>query len=546
MIDVFRLAATRGLPSGAFLIALSFTLTASADETAPPVERLTKSYFSKFFLTYSPDGSRMVYSRHHDNRRAANKILMGLRIVNADGTGDRPLMPEFDAAVQIQEYPSFSPDGKRLYVTGGGNDTGNASKDIFVCDIDAEFRATNLRKMVEGNGVQIGEQAWPSPDGKEIVITDTSHNLWVVGSDGKGKRKLIQSAGNYCFQETWSPDGEWIAFASDRDGNIELYKIRRDGTELTRLTEDRSVDCRPRWSPDARWLAFVSNRSGNEDIYVMRADGSDVRNLTQHTAVDDHPAWSPDGKDLTFVSLRDGGFDFYRIKVPDDLQVTSKPIFSAPTGVETGDLVAYYNFDKDVGPLIKDQVGRNTMQSFDAQLVQRNGRGCLKFDGQKSYTACGNGAALHLHGPMTISLWAKINTSKDNGYIASKQGYNLYVGPDSVPRFETRTAANDAWVTLAATQPVAAGAWTQLVLVFSPDDKAMLIYVNGKLSGRFERTDGKLGSVESHPLEFGNYVGSRSQRFAGELDEIRLYRRALSAEEIAKSTEEQRSRVGVD
>lgn len=543
---VFRLAATRGFPSGAFLVALSFAVTACADETVPPVQRLTKTYYSKFFLTYSPDGSRLVYSRHHDNRRAANKILMGLRIVNADGTGDRPLMPEFDSAVQIQEHAAFSPDGKRLYLTGGGNDTGNSAKDIFICDIDAEFHATNLHKLVAGAGVMIGEQAWPSPDGKEIVVTDMGHNLWVVGSDGKGKRKLIQSAGNYCFQQCWSPDGEWIAFASDRDGNIELYKIRRDGTELTRLTEERGVDCRPRWSPDARWLAFVSNRSGNEEIYVMRADGSEVRNLTENPAVDDHPAWSPDGKDLTFVSLRDGGFDLYRMKVPDDLQVTSKPIITPPTTTEAGDLVAHYNFDKDAGTLIKDQVGRNTMQLFDAKLIQRDGRGCLQFDGQKSYTACGNGAALHLAGPMTVSLWVKTSSSKDNGYVISKQGFNVYLGPDSIPRFETRTAADNAWITLSATQPITTGTWTQIAIVFSPDDKAMLIYVNGKPAGRMERTDGKLGGVEGYPLEFGHYVGSKSQRFAGEMDEIRLYRRALSAEEIAKSAEDQRAIVGVD
>ncbi len=531
----------------AIVVGIVFVDCRADEQAVPPVTRLTKTYFPKFFLTYSPDGNRMVYSRHHDNRRAANKILMGLRIVNADGTGDRPLMPEFDAAVQIQEYPAFSPDGKRLYVTGGGNDTGNASKDVFVCDIDAEYRATNLRKMVEGNGVQIGEQAGPSPDGKEIVVTDTSHNLWVVGSDGKGKRKLIQSAGNYCFQETWSPDGEWIAFASDRDGDIEIYKIRRDGTELTRLTDHKSVDCRPKWSPDARWLAFVSNRTGNEDIYVMRADGSEVRNLTEHAAVDDHPAWSPDGKDLTFVSMRDGGFDFYRLRVPSDLQVTNKPFTAPPTTTaESGDLVAYFNFDNDAGQLIRDHAGRNTMQSFDAQLVQKDGRGSLKFDGQKSYASCGNGAALHLAGPMTISFWVKIASTKENGYVLSKQGFNVYLGPDSIPRFETRSAANDAWITLAGSQPVKTAEWLQIAIVFSPGDKAMRIYVNGQLAGHLERTDGKLGSVESHPLEFGHYVASRSQRFAGELDEVRLYRRALTTNEIAESATKERVRVGVE
>lgn len=515
------------------------------DSAVPPVTRLTKSYFPKFFPTCSPDGSRIVYSRHHDHRRAANKILMGLRIVHADGTGDRPLMPEFDAAVQIQEHAAFSPDGKRIYLSGGGNDTGNAAKDLFVCDVDEEFRATNLRKLVPGAGVQIGEQASPSPDGKELVVTDTSHNLWVVGSDGKGKRKLIQSAGNYCFQEHWSPDGEWIAFASDRDGNIEIYKIRRDGTELTRLTEHRGVDCRPRWSPDARWIAFVSNRTGNEDVYVMRADGSEVRNLTAHEAVDDHPAWSPDAKQLLFVSLRDGGFDFYQLPVPIDLQITSKPILAPPTSAQTGDLVAYYNFDADTGPLVKDHAGRNTMQLFDAKLLQKSGRGCLQLDGQKSYAACGNGSGLHLAGPMTAMFWVRPRSSKENGYMLSKQGFNVYLGPDSLPRFESRSAADTAWITLTGTHAAAPGKWTHVAIVFSPDAQLMSIFVDGKPAGEQARADGKLGGVEGFPLELGHYVASKSQRFAGELDEIRLYHRALTAAEIAEHAQ-QRGQVGVE
>ncbi len=60
--------------------------------------------------------------------------------------------------------------------------------------------------------------------------------LLVFDRSGENRRALLQTPGNYCFQPAWSPDGEWIAFASDRDGNSELYKVREDGTDLTRLT----------------------------------------------------------------------------------------------------------------------------------------------------------------------------------------------------------------------------------------------------------------------------------------------------------------------
>ncbi|NJN67618.1 MAG: hypothetical protein HC884_13355 [Chloroflexaceae bacterium] len=60
------------------------------------------------------------------------------------------------------------------------------------------------------------------------------------------------------------------------------------------------------WSPDGQQLAFLSERDGNVDIYLMSANGTNQRNLTNHPAYDGSPAWSPDGSRLAFVSSRDG------------------------------------------------------------------------------------------------------------------------------------------------------------------------------------------------------------------------------------------------
>ncbi len=73
--------------------------------------------------------------------------------------------------------------------------------------------------------------------------------------------------------------------------------------------------------------------------------------------------------------------------------------------------------------------------------------------------------------------------------------------------------------------------------------KELRIYLDGKLSASTPRTDGKIGGVEDYPLALGMYVASRSQWYAGRMDEVRLYRRALSAAEIAEEFKKQSVKV---
>ena len=93
---------------------------------------------------------------------------------------------------------------------------------------------------------------------------------------------------------------------------MEIALIEPDGSNLRRLTESRGLDDYPAWSPDGRYLAFTSNRDGNLEIYVQPLDGPAV-NVTRHPSIDNFPTWTPDGR-LGFVSNRDDGFDLYSIK----------------------------------------------------------------------------------------------------------------------------------------------------------------------------------------------------------------------------------------
>lgn len=164
-----------------------------------------------------------------------------------------------------------------------------------------------------------GFAAW-SPDGASIVFdSDRAGNgnrdVYVRAMDGAELRRLTSDPG-YDFSPQWSPDGQWITFSSTRDsefdpvaGNVEafrgeIYRIRPDGTDLQRLTNDPAHDQAPAWSADGRLIAWCRDDNGAGDIWVMAADGSDPRPLVTMQDFECSPAWSPDGEKLAWRATR--------------------------------------------------------------------------------------------------------------------------------------------------------------------------------------------------------------------------------------------------
>jgi len=129
---------------------------------------------------------------------------------------------------------------------------------------------------------------------------------------------------------TWSPDGQRLAFTSDRDGDAgDIWLMNIDGSDPVNLTQNAAMDISPAWSPDGRWIAFVSDRDGNEEIYLKDATGqapSTPINLTHYSGNDGDPAWSPDGGRMVFRSFRHGNWELYMMDLPDPLDAGPTPV----------------------------------------------------------------------------------------------------------------------------------------------------------------------------------------------------------------------------
>lgn len=152
----------------------------------------------------------------------------------------------------------------------------------------------------------------PEPSGKIAFASDLDgdYEIYVMNPDGGGQTRLTDNSGED-IDPSWSPDGTRLAFVSARDGNTEIYVMNADGSNQTRLTTDPADDLAPVWSPDGVRIAFASGRNGNDEIYVMNADGSGQTNLSNDPADDTAPTWSPDNARLAFASARDGNFEIY-------------------------------------------------------------------------------------------------------------------------------------------------------------------------------------------------------------------------------------------
>lgn len=218
---------------------------------------------------WSPAGDTIAYASNDitESEAVANSSV---RLIQMESNGSRLF------SVQAS-HPAWSPDGQRVAILGFGN------------------RLSVLNAAGEGSlQVTPGEafNADWSPDGSQLIF-DNRTDLFVTNSDGSSSVRYLTGPPADEVEPSWSPDGSRIAFASNGDGNWEIYVMDTGGSNARRLTVNSADDRQPAWSPDGSRIAFTSQRDGNWEIYGMNADGSEPANLTLHPANDIQPAWSP-------------------------------------------------------------------------------------------------------------------------------------------------------------------------------------------------------------------------------------------------------------
>ena len=110
------------------------------------------------------------------------------------------------------------------------------------------------------------------------------HGLFVADANGKNERPLLPAA-SLDYNASFSADGKWVIFTSERAGSADIYRVHPDGTGIERLTEGPSYDDQAALSPDGRTLAFVSTRGGGTaNIWLLDLVGHSTRILQRTRA----------------------------------------------------------------------------------------------------------------------------------------------------------------------------------------------------------------------------------------------------------------------
>ena len=294
---------------------------------------------------------------------------------------------------------SWSPDGKKLVFAA------KASDNDALLIVDAETGEIEKFKMDKLEGVFGG--SW-SPDGKKILFSGIKwgqSDIYVFDLE----KKKISNLTDDIFTDNnpvFSPDGQSIAFASDRKNYLtkqgsdfeiskfdyhttDIYTMTLASGEIKRITNDGMNDSWPQYSPEGDKLLFVSDRNGVSNLWV--ADLTAQKNYAITNAIGGvfQPTLSKDGRLVAFSGFNKAGFDIFTLKKPFSLEPIDLPMtVSLKKHLKKKDIPA--NLTKEFHEAQLKKKSKTTADSSDVKSVTFSDDGDVDEKGPESKRGIGS------------------------------------------------------------------------------------------------------------------------------------------------------------
>lgn len=209
-------------------------------------------------------------------------------------------------------YPSISMNGLAIF--------------FWSLDLTANPPLSEFRFIPNSPGAQdqllfpnvTGSNMHFSPNGEKLIWETYSSpenaDIIVAGFDANDPPNSLTSDPGQNTNPAWSPDGNTIAFSTNREGESTIYLMDVEGSNQRRLYIEDLDGVQPAWSPDGNKIAFAAKLDTTQ-IYIVNRDGSNLYALTNKGGINNSPFWSPDGKLIVYQSDRTGARQLYIINV---------------------------------------------------------------------------------------------------------------------------------------------------------------------------------------------------------------------------------------
>lgn len=288
----------------------------SSDPRELPVRKVG-NFASAAEAYFSPDGKQLIVTARMPDHPNHN-----VYILNIDGTNVRRITDKGHDACTY-----FFPDGKHILFSsdrdadtlppGNYADSANypAGSEVYVAKIDG----SGIRRLTFNTAYEAETSV--SPNGKWILYTsnqDGNLELYRMTPDGKKKVRITRTPELQEGGAFYMPDGKRIVFRAWKKGEeanknrvSQLYLINDDGTGLQQLTDTQEFNWSPYPSPDGTRIVFAHRGTGDFEVYMLNLKTKKTTRLTYHPAFDSYPVFSPDGKTLAFTSSREGAPAIY-------------------------------------------------------------------------------------------------------------------------------------------------------------------------------------------------------------------------------------------
>lgn len=219
---------------------------------------------------------------------------------------DRPELLEINTgfAQKLNNDHGISPDGSLLAIS---DETEDGNSAIYTLPVQG---GTPLRVTEHTPSYWHG---W-SPDGSTLAYTANrgdGYAIFTIGTSGGPETQVTQGF-DHCDGPDYAPDGDWIWFNGEMDGSVQLWRVRTDGNDLQRMTDEDSVNWFPHPSPDGRHILYLAYPAGtqghpagkNVELRVMPAQGGKSRTVTKlfgGQGTINVPCWAPDSGKFAFM-----------------------------------------------------------------------------------------------------------------------------------------------------------------------------------------------------------------------------------------------------